>query len=139
MADPQTVPASRVPPGAVVVASVAALLGAGMLAFFAVIGYGFRGGDLDTRGWAVLAVAVALAVALVAGLAALLLGVSWVLLAVAGLLAAVAVTLVAGEEIIEDGVPAVVVLFAGLPLLAAVLAGLPGVRGGVRTRRSARR
>jgi hypothetical protein len=121
-------------PGAAIAAAVFGLLSAAVPAlvvlFLVLLGWG----ELGATDWLYLLVPVALIAGLVVGSVRLLRGRSWLLLAVsAGALAAVAL---AGFVTGGWGGGPFGPLAALVPLLAAVLAAMPGVRAWVAARRS---
>ena len=122
-------------PGAAIAAAVLGLLSAAVptlvVLFLLLIG----GGEFDATDWLQLLVPVVLMAALVVGAVRLLRGRSWLLLTVAaGVLAAVAL---AGFVSGGWGGGPFGPLATLVPLAAAVLAALPGVRAWVAARRSA--
>ncbi len=126
----------RVPPVPAIVAAPLAVLSALAPGFFFLVALGFSGGNLSGWEWLLLVVPLGLCLGLLIGAVLLLLGRSWRVLAGSG--AALGLLLIGGalsggwdEEAL--GFAVTVGLF---PLVTAVLAGLPRVRGWVAARRA---
>src|SRR5688500_17897814 len=132
---PPSAPTHGTIPGPAIAAAVFGLLSAAVPAFLVLFFVLISGGELDTTAWLQLLVPVGLIAGLVVGAVRLLRGRSWLALAVsAGALTALTLAgfLSGGWGGGPFGLLAVLV-----PLAAAVLATLPGVRAWVAARRSA--
>lgn len=126
-------PISRTPPAPAIAAAVLGALSAIVPAIFALAAFAFSGGSFPGNSWLLLAVPLVLALGLVAGAVLLLTGRSWSVLAgTAGVLSAL---LLYGQVSGGWGAGAFGVLTLLIPLVTAVLAVLPRVRGWVAARR----
>ncbi|NEK84418.1 hypothetical protein GCU60_01385 [Blastococcus saxobsidens] len=132
---PTTAP-RRTPPAAALAAAVLGLLSAAVPALIAFLAVAFSGGRFDGGGWAVVVVPLGYLVGLVVGAVLLLLGRSWLVLAVFTGTMAVLVTVGYVTGGLGGGFLELAVL---VPLVATVLAALPGVRRWVAARRAATR
>jgi hypothetical protein len=129
-------PARRTPPVPAVTAAGLALISALVAAFFGVLVLAFSGGRFEDSAWLLIVVPVALFLGLLAGAVLLLVGRSWLVLAVAA--GAMTALVLSGYVAGGWGGGAFGVLTLFVPLLATVLAVLPGVRRWVAARRAAR-
>jgi hypothetical protein len=124
-------------PGPAIAAAVLAVLSATVPGLLVLVLLALYAGEAGAQEWLWLLVPAGLAVALVVGAVLLLLGRSWLALVVP---AGAVVALVVAVFVLGDGgrLGPFAVLSVLVPLAAAVLGALPGVRQWVRDRRTPR-
>jgi hypothetical protein len=131
-------PVRRRPPVAALLAAPLAVLSALAVAFFGMIALAFSNGDLDDGAWLFIAIPAVLSLWLLVGAVLLVLGRSWLAVFVpAAALALVVIWGILDGTIGEDN-GAFLVLVWALPIVTALLTGLPGVRRWIAARKLAR-